>query len=351
MLDDTATTGFEDGIAHYEAQANYAPSSVLTLDQFLRYEAPPRTTLLSPWLKKGSLNMIYAPTGIGKTWFAIQLAYSLASGSLAFGRWQCDQPKKVLYIDGEMAVQDFRERLALIIGRSQADIPAERMANLSILSAEVHERRTGHGLPDLSQRGGQVWYEQQIFPADVVFIDNLGCLWHGGDENKAVDWDETLTWLRSLRARGATIVLIHHAGKTGVRKDQAGEVVVQYRGSSRLAEPMDVVLALFRPQDYLMAEGASFEVHFSKARSVYGEDVQPFLVCLNVSGADGSAWSVECIQPAQDTLTTMLRAGKSVADVINATGKSRATVYRGRRRLGTERTFSEATGEGPQSLE
>ena len=50
-------------------------------------------------------------------------------------------------------------------------------------------------------------------------------------------------WLLELRRRGMTVLLIHHAGKSG---DQ--------RGTSAREDIMDTVISLRRPREYSMAE-------------------------------------------------------------------------------------------------
>ena len=58
--------------------------------------------------------MIYAPRGLGKTWFALGLAYAVASGS-RFIKWDAPGPQGVLFIDGEMPLSLMQERLQKIL--------------------------------------------------------------------------------------------------------------------------------------------------------------------------------------------------------------------------------------------
>ena len=79
--------------------------------------------------------------------------------------------------------------------------------------------------------------------------------------------------LLDLRRRGITVLLIHHAGKSG---DQ--------RGTSAREDIMDTVISLRRPREYSMAEGARFEVHLTKARGIVGEEAKPFEANLVTEG-------------------------------------------------------------------
>jgi hypothetical protein len=48
------------------------------------------------------------------------------------------------------------------------------------------------------------------------------------------------------------------------------------RGTSRRDDALDTVIALRRPADYSPEEGARFEVHIEKARTLAGEGAIPF---------------------------------------------------------------------------
>ncbi len=93
-----------------------APKSfrILTADDLLRAELPPRETILSPWLPSKGLAMIFGPRGIGKTHLTLGCAYAIASGG-CFLRWRAPTPRRVLVIDGEMPAATLQERLARII--------------------------------------------------------------------------------------------------------------------------------------------------------------------------------------------------------------------------------------------
>jgi len=72
-------------------------------------------------------------------------------------------------------------------------------------------------------------------------------------------------WLLRLRRKGIAALLIHHAGTNG-----------RQRGTSRREDALDMVIALRRPADYSREEGARFEVHIEKARTLAGEGASPF---------------------------------------------------------------------------
>ena len=44
-------------------------------------ECDPIKLIISPWLESPSINLVHAPRGIGKTYFALKLAYAASTGS------------------------------------------------------------------------------------------------------------------------------------------------------------------------------------------------------------------------------------------------------------------------------
>jgi RimJ/RimL family protein N-acetyltransferase len=67
----------------------------------------------------------------------------------------------------------------------------------------------------------------------------LSALCRVSEENEAGDWVPIQSWILSLRRRGITVLLLHHAGKSGAQ-----------RGTLRREDLLDVVIKLKHPADY-----------------------------------------------------------------------------------------------------
>ena len=91
-----------------------------------------RELILSPWLPKQGLAMLYAKRGVGKTHVALNIAYAVASGGSFLG-WQADKPRSILYLDGEMPAATMQERLASIV-MSHTE---EAKASFTILTPDI----------------------------------------------------------------------------------------------------------------------------------------------------------------------------------------------------------------------
>ena len=79
--------------------------------------------------------MLWADSGLGKTMLALSLSLAVAGGGELLG-WKSEKPRAVLYVDGEMHIQDLRERLATLAGAvTGCDMGAARR-NLTVLSRQ-----------------------------------------------------------------------------------------------------------------------------------------------------------------------------------------------------------------------
>ena len=217
---------------------------VLDGEELLTTQFPPRTTIMSPWLPDKGLAMLYAERGVGKTWIALSAAHAVASGG-EFLCWRAERPRRVLYIDGEMPAHTLQERYAAVVRASMKDAPRE---NFRLAAADCQP----DGLPDLSSEEAQRFYDAAIADAELIICDNLSTLAHGLRENEADSFGPVQSWMLEQRAAGRSVLLVHHAGKGG------GQRGTQERGH------LDTVISLSRPPGYSAAEGARFEVRFTK---------------------------------------------------------------------------------------
>ena len=201
--------------------------------------------------------MIYAPRGVGKTWVALGIAHAIASGG-QFLRWDAKSPRRVLYIDGEMPMSLLKDRYAMVVASAMTEAPPQ---NFRMLAADYQQ----DGLPDLADTDAQKFYEGAVSDADLIILDNYSTLARGIRENEADSFGPIQSWLLAQRAAGRSVLAIHHAGKGGGQ-----------RGTSKKEDVLDTVISLLHPPGYSAAEGARFEVRFTKNRGFWGLDADPF---------------------------------------------------------------------------
>ena len=157
-----------------------------------------------------------------------------------------------------MPASALQERLAKTVQASEKEVTA----SLRIVTPDLNRDA---GMPDLSTAAGQSAVDALVGDAKLIVLDNLSSLMRSGIKNDAESWQPLQTWALRHRAQGRSVIFIHHSGKGGVQ-----------RGTSRREDVLDTVIALRRPSDYSQTQGARFEVHIEKGRSLYGEAATAF---------------------------------------------------------------------------
>ena len=153
-------------------------------------------------------------------------------------------------------------------------------------------------MPDLSTLEGQAAIEEHVEKADLIVADNISTLCRTGEENAAEGWVQAQNWALSLRARGKSVIWVHHTAKNG-----------SARGTSKREDVLDTIIYLERPPGVGAEEGARFIVNFTKNRGFIGEDAKSFEVKL-VMDRSGTHWHI--VQSEQDKLLDQ------VAHLINS---------------------------------
>jgi putative DNA primase/helicase len=217
-VDDAAAAAAKE-----DSLLNAIRRSAKTASGIAELSLPPREPLLGDWFKEGDTGVLYAPRGLGKTWLSMLIASAVANGGSA-GPWKAPSPRKVVYIDGEMAIDGMLERL---VGMQAGE-------NLVVLNHEVlfHLEEKILNLADAATQSAITCYLKESGAAMVV-LDNLSCLATGMEENKGDDWEKVLPWLLALRRLKIAVLIVHHAGRNG-----------QMRGTSRREDAAFWVLKL-----------------------------------------------------------------------------------------------------------
>jgi hypothetical protein len=217
-------------------------------------EVPFRETILGSWFREGSIGFIFGRRGVGKTWFAWDMAINISNG-MDYGPWKCESPWKTLYVDGEMSLGAMQERLKLL-DQGQED-------NLIILSWErlMDKERELLNLCDPCYQEVLLDYCMQE-KVKVVFLDNLSSLFRGMKENEADSWEQVLDWLLMLRQSGIAVVIVHHANRDGN----------EMRGTSRREDTANWVIKVSPNFKFAkISTGTAFTTTFTKNREDNGK--------------------------------------------------------------------------------
>jgi hypothetical protein len=286
---------------------------IVSLHDFIEMKLPERDKILAPWMMTQSLNMIHGWRGVGKTHVSLGISYAIACGS-RFLNWKAEKPRRVLLVDGEMPAAALQERLTAIIASTGVE---PEPGFLSIITPDL---QTG-AMPDLSTYNGQdvISEAAERVKAELIVLDNLSCLVRGeGRENDSESWVRVQEWALLQRQKGRSVQFIHHSGKNG-----------KQRGTSKREDLLDVVISLKRPPDYDPATGASFEIHYEKARHLSGTDVDPVEAQLTVNSDGQSTWVLRNVSDTTfDRVISLANEGLNQREIAVELEVHRSTVSR-----------------------
>ena len=270
-------------------------------------DLPERASILDPILSTKSLALLYGPRGLGKTFFALAIAWAAASGTDFLG-WRARRPHRVLYVDGEMAAVDMQKRLRLL---------GPPPPLLDLILADMQSALP----PDLGNSDGQARLMESWGHPELVVLDNLSSLvgFKSGDPDA---WKGLQRFLMLQRRFGRAMLLVHHANKRGLQ-----------RGTNRREDLLDLVMSMRRPAGYAPREGARFEIHFEKARGLHGDAVDPIEARMEIEAPGQARWSWHTLEDAElERAASLLNDGLSATEMACALGVSRASGYRLRQR-------------------
>ena len=308
-------TGENPSQSKSERQTADSPArlKVVEVADFLRRDFPQRENLLAPWLPRQGLCMVYAPRGLGKTHFSLGVSYAVASGGTFLG-WKAPASRGVLFLDGEMPGVVLQERLARIVASNDKE-PA---APLRIVTPDLQTR----GMLNLSDPEEQAALEPFLDGVDLIVADNLSTLCRSGKEAEGESWLPIQEWALRQRAAGRSVLFVHHSGKNG-----------EQRGTSRREDVLDTVIALRRPCDYSPDKGACFEVHFEKARGIYGDATKPFEASLTTGSDERQEWVMKNLEESTaEKVAKLLKEGVQQGEIAEMLGLTKGAVSKAKKR-------------------
>lgn len=289
----------EEKLEEAKVAAGYVKTNAL---DFVRKDFPPREHIIGPFVRQG-LNMVYAPPGVGKTYFAMGLSYAIATGG-EFLHWKCEKIQSVIYFDGELPAFTLKSRLEDLLRLS----PCSAL-DFNIVTPDEQSK----AMPDFSTPDGQKDVLELIGDSQFIVIDNISTLCRTGKENEAESWIPVQNFLLKLRRMGKSVLIVHHSGK--------GEVLSP-RGTSKREDTLDLVISLQHPKDYKSTEGCCFQMKFRKSRHFRAGDTEE----LEASYSD-FGWIVKDLEQSNtEKVKTLLEEGVTQKEIAETMGLTKGWV-------------------------
>lgn len=226
-----------------------APLVVVDFNDLMQKEIQEREPLLvtkgtgATVIYKQSLNQIFASRGVGKTFVATAMAGALSKGE-EFLCWKATRPVKVMYVEGELPASQYRDRLKMLV----------KGVDPGYFKSVILDLQSNNYIPALSIPEGRALVEEALGDTEYLVLDSVSTLVRIST-NEEENWLGFLEWLMMLRSKGLTVMVLQHAGKTGLQ-----------RGHSRSEDNLDLSINLKHPEEYSHGEGLRAELRFDKVR-------------------------------------------------------------------------------------
>jgi AAA domain len=186
-----------------------------------------------------SVGVIGGAPKSAKTWLGLDMALSVATGTLCLGKYAVPEPGPVVVYLAEDALLVVRERIEGMARHRGLDLD---QVEIYVITAPVLRL-------DRNPDRARLWETARQIRPRLVLLDPLVRL-HGIDENHAGAVAELLAYFRSMqRQLGLSVLLVHHTRKNGGDGVAAG---LGLRGSGDIHAFGDSNLYLQRTQEHLM---------------------------------------------------------------------------------------------------
>lgn len=264
-----------------------------------------RDYLVKGWIDRGSISVVYGPSNVGKSFWALNIAHHVSSG-IPWGGRRVRQGR-VIYIAAEGGAS-FYNRVAALENPQFFVLPGA----ITLTGQNSQAAPLSEVLQHLAATGGD--------SIDLIVIDTLARVMGGLDENNAPDIADLVRNLDLIRrATGAHVMLIHHSGKDTGRGA---------RGHSSLRAAIDTEIELKRDDlGIITAEvtkqrdgptGCKFNYQLRQVDLGRDQDGDQITTCLVEPVDTAEAGRVAVTEAAQSALSVLDKVLSESGKVVRA---------------------------------
>lgn len=254
----------------------------------------PRSWLIKDFLPSKIVAALIAAGGTGKSYLAMHIAVSVASGSSLFGEFIPTKPAKVVFISGEDDETELKRRLHAVTCGMPAAVKTSIDTNLHFIDLadafELFTQKPVSGevqITDVPVRLVEAIKQMAGESVDLIIVDPIS-RFRGGEENSAGDTTRFVQSLQYLRDHlGASVLALHHVNKgakvNGTSQNNA-------RGSSAFIDGVRLVYELNALSDAETEKTYGKQMimprvlTLNSVKSNYGKPINPIILCKRTDG-------------------------------------------------------------------
>lgn len=208
----------------------------------------PRKWVIDDFLPRNIVAALIAAGGSGKSYLAMNLAISVASGGILFNKFMPSKEGKVVFISGEDDIAELQRRLHWSTNSLPKHVVERIGKNINFIDLAdtfktfTEKDRTGevHMTSLVSDLINSI-KESVGSEVDLIIVDPVS-RFRGGEENLAADTTRFVQALQMFTTElNATVLCLHHVNK-GAKSNGTGQN--NARGSSALVDGVRLVMEL-----------------------------------------------------------------------------------------------------------
>jgi hypothetical protein len=258
--------------------------------------SPPqaRSWLIKDFLPNRVVAALIAAGGTGKSYLALHIAVSAASGSGLFGKFVPLKPARVVFISGEDDETELKRRLHAVTYDMPLALKNSIFTNLHFIDLAdafelfTHKPTIGEvQMTDAPERLTEAIKQVAGDSVDLIVIDPVS-RFRGGEENSAGDTTRFVQSLQYLRDHlGAAVLALHHVNK-GAKANGASQN--NARGSSAFIDGVRLVYELNALSETEVEKAYGKQLimpkvlTLSSVKSNYGAPLAPIVLCKRSDG-------------------------------------------------------------------
>lgn len=314
------TAGLERTNGH-RAGAN--PLVAVDILDFMTMQLDPVEFMIEPILPMGNSAMIFSPSGAGKTYIMLYMAYCVAIGAPNCFVWDVPAKRPVCYVDAEMDANTLQERVCEIAKGWDLVLPERGM--IRMITPDLQPKYP----PRINTKEGRQRIEDHCTEKGLLVLDNLFTLCPDADSKETEDWAVIQEWILHLRRKRVAVFIVQHSNRSG---DQ------QY-GTSKREVQLACNLMLRNATNYTPEEGLKVEARLKKLRrrglggrwqAKWG---QPFEIAYRVDNGAAVFTTRPMTEILKKRAIEMLLAGMRENDVAQELGLDRFKIYRLKKKI------------------
>lgn len=221
---------------HTEAELNTPANTgvqqdvdILPLSHLMAQNFPPVEWLVQDLIPEDAVVLLSAPPASFKTWFALELAKSIASGAKFLDKFTT-KPANILIMDAESGDRQLHDHFKKLHVDSEANIYYADCCSWYLNKDSAAEKL------------GVQCYENDI---NLIIFDSL-VRFHDGDENSSKEMSKVFRAFSYLKKQGITSLILHHTRKGGVNPKSQRSDMEAIRGSGDILAACDIHLCMNR---------------------------------------------------------------------------------------------------------